>query len=206
MRLTRSSFSTAVIGWPRAPSSYPSIGTSSMTLRVPSGSTTSPASASPCRTALTRLRRKSLHPSGGDFSGPAAAMRGAFFVGGIFRFGQRRVAEFYALGRDIDLCVVSRRPGDQRFSQVRRPASRWATSEKAKTMARRVYAREHRRHPMAYSTFPAAAMAPPNGGAREIRRPNIPGLTNGPDHSRTIRHDTKVRISRPTSALTDPIH
>ena len=47
------------------------------------------------------------------------------------------------------------------------------------------------------STFPAAAIAPPNGGAREVRRPNIPGLTNGPDHSRTIRHDTKVRISRP---------
>ena len=36
--------------------------------------------AGPCRTALTRLRRKSLHPSGGDFGGPAAAMRGAFFV------------------------------------------------------------------------------------------------------------------------------
>ena len=35
---------------------------------------------SPCRTALTRLRRKSLHPSGGNSSGPAAAMRGAFFV------------------------------------------------------------------------------------------------------------------------------
>src|SRR5688572_13425585 len=63
------------------PPSYPWTGTSSMTLIVPSGSTTSLGSVGPCRTTLASLRRKSLHPQRRGLFGPAAVMRAGHFFG-----------------------------------------------------------------------------------------------------------------------------
>ena len=72
------------------------------------------ASTSPCRMALTRFRRKSLHPQRRGLWRPRCSdARGLFRLVASSSFGQRSVGSeltFHALGGEIDLCLLSRRP------------------------------------------------------------------------------------------------